>query len=115
MLTGQEMTRIAEEGPLLYHQDDILRGLRASLIAVLSAALAGGNADFDFMRGVFTIVRTQAALCGIPWYDLISSLRDTPELLSLIGRLQDGAVARPGRDAEAVAPSSRIAGRSSPG
>ena len=32
-----------------YWQDDIVRGLRASLIAVLTTALAGTDTNFDFL------------------------------------------------------------------
>jgi hypothetical protein len=102
MWMGQEMALVEEEGIALYCQDDVQRGLRASLVAVLSAALAGGSANSDFMRGVFTIVRTQAALCGVSWYDLMFSLRDVPELWSLVGRLQDGAATSVKRDGECV-------------
>ncbi len=71
-----------------YHQDDIMRGLRASLLAVLATSLAGDRANDDFLKGVFAITQSQAALYGIPWIELVESIRDTPEFDNLIQELR---------------------------
>jgi hypothetical protein len=73
---------------LNYRQDDIVRGLRASLLAVLATSLASDRANDDFLKGVFAITQSQAALYGIPWIELVESIRDTPEFDSLIQELR---------------------------
>ena len=77
-----------------YLQDDIARGLRASLTVVLAAALAGEWANIDFLKGVFSLASSQAALYGIPWTELIADLHSAPELEGLIENLQAGCQAR---------------------
>jgi hypothetical protein len=73
-----------------YLQDDVVRGLRASLVSVLSAALAADQASPGYLRGVLALARSQAALYGVPWCDLVASLQDVPEMWNLIVLLQDG-------------------------
>jgi hypothetical protein len=73
-----------------YLEDDIARGLRASLTAVLATALAGEWANYDFLKGVLSLASSQAALYGIPWTELIANLSKTPELEGLIQELQEG-------------------------
>lgn len=73
-----------------YLEDDIARGLRASLTAVLATALAGEWANYDFLKGVFSLASSQAALYGISWTELIANLSKTPELEGLIQELQEG-------------------------
>jgi hypothetical protein len=73
-----------------YLQDDIERGLRMSLVSVLTATLADEGADAAYLKGVFDLARKQAALYGIPWCDLLARLRDVPELWNLDLTLQDG-------------------------
>jgi hypothetical protein len=73
-----------------YLQDDVERSLRASLIAVLSAVLADEEASAEYLKGVLDLARSQAALYGIPWCDLLARLRDVPELWNLDLTLQDG-------------------------
>jgi hypothetical protein len=73
-----------------YLQDDVERSLRTSLVSVLAAALAGGQANSEYLSGVLALARSQAALYGIPWCDVMASLRETPELLNLVLLLQDG-------------------------
>ena len=77
-----------------YLQDDITRGLRASLMAVLTTALTGEWANYDFLKGVFSLASSQAALYGIPWTELIVSLHGAPELEGLTEELQAGCQAR---------------------
>jgi hypothetical protein len=71
-----------------YVQDDIARGLRASLIEVLSSTLAD-QAHPDFLKGVLSLARRQAALYDIPWYEIMQSLCTMPELCGLISQLQE--------------------------
>lgn len=73
-----------------YLQDDVERGLRTSLISVLSAALADEAASGEYLKGIFDLARSQAALYGIPWRDLLMRLHDVPELWNLVLSLQDG-------------------------
>ena len=73
-----------------YFQDDVERGLRTSLISVLSAALADEGASAEYLKGIFDLARSQAALYGIPWCDLLMRLHDVPELWNLELTLQDG-------------------------
>lgn len=73
----QERTPIAR--PAIngeYQQDDIARGLRAALIAVLTTSFASGSINYGFLQGVLSLARNQAALYGIPWVDVISGLSD---------------------------------------
>jgi hypothetical protein len=78
---------MAQEEPN-YHQDDIVRGLRASLLAVLATALASERANDDFLKGVFAITQSQAALYDVPWVELVQSIRGTPEFDNLIEELR---------------------------
>ena len=71
-----------------YVQDDIARGLRASLIEVLTSTLAD-QAHPDFLKGVLSLARRQAALYDIPWHDIMQSLCTMPELCGLISQLQE--------------------------
>jgi hypothetical protein len=71
-----------------YLQDDIARGLRTSLVQVLSSTLAD-QAHPDFLKGVLMLARRQADLYDIPWHDLIRSLCALPELVGLVSRLQE--------------------------
>jgi hypothetical protein len=73
-----------------YLQDDVERGLRASLISVLTAALADEGASAEYLKGIFDLARSQAALYGIAWCDLLARLREVPELVNLALTLQDG-------------------------
>lgn len=73
-----------------YLQDDVERGLRTSLISVLTAALADEGASSEYLKGVFDLARSQAALYGIAWCDLLTRLHDVPELCNLVLTLQDG-------------------------
>jgi hypothetical protein len=73
-----------------YLQDDLERGLRTSLISVLTAALADEGASADYLKGVFDLARSQAALYGIAWCDLLAGLYDLPELRNLVLALQEG-------------------------
>jgi len=73
-----------------YLQDDVERGLRTSLIAVLTAVLADEGASAEYLKGVLDLAHSQAALYGIPWCDLLARLRDLPELRNLDLTLQDG-------------------------
>ncbi len=73
-----------------YLQDDVFRGLRTSLVSVLSAALADGRSSSGYLAGILALARSQAGLYGIPWCDVVVSLRDVPELWNLALRLQDG-------------------------
>jgi hypothetical protein len=75
-----------------YMQDDLARGLRASLIEVLSCTLAD-EAHPDFIIGVLSLARRQADLYGIPWHDMIRSLCKRPELCGLISQLQECTLA----------------------
>jgi hypothetical protein len=73
-----------------YLQDDVERGLRTSLIAVLAAVLADERASAEYLKGVLDLARSQASLYGIPWCDLTARLKDVPELENLDLTLQDG-------------------------
>ena len=73
-----------------YLQDDVERGLRTSLTAVLTAVLADEGASAEYLKGVLDLAHIQAALYGIPWCDLLARLRDLPELRNLDLTLQDG-------------------------
>jgi len=73
-----------------YLQDDVERGLRTSMISVLSAALGDEGASAEYLKGVFDLARSQAALYGISWCDLLIQLHDMPELWNLELTLQDG-------------------------
>jgi hypothetical protein len=75
-----------------YQLDDIARGLRASLMAVLATALTGSSANFDYLRGVLALARSQAALYGIPWEDIVSGLHELPAF-RFIETLQNSASA----------------------
>ena len=92
MTLGRVTLPVRHRVPDFYHQDDIIRGLRASLVAVLAAALASNENNFDFLRGVFSLARSQAALYGVHWADIIVSLREVPELWCLVEELQAGAM-----------------------
>jgi HEAT repeat protein len=83
-----------------YQQDDIARGLRATLVAVLTSAFSSGSASYSFLQGVFSLAQSQAALYGIPWVDVIASLRDLPEL-PFVDRLQHSTHADRGHGATA--------------
>ena len=83
-----------------YRQDDIARGLRASLVAVLATALASGSADRSYLRGVFSLAQSQAALYGIPWVDVVSSLRELSDQL-VVDHLQNSAIVYLGSGEEA--------------
>ena len=72
-----------------YLQDDVERGLRASLISVLTAVLSDEGASVEYLKGVLDLARSQAALYGIPWCDLLARLSDVPELWNLVLTLQD--------------------------
>jgi hypothetical protein len=86
-----------------YRQDDIARGLRASLVAVLATALSTGSADYRYLQGLLTLAQSQAALYGIPWVDVVSSLRQLPNL-PFVDRLQSStdACLGPGGEADCV-------------
>jgi HEAT repeat protein len=86
-----------------YRQDDIARGLRASLVAVLATALAGGSADRSYLQGVFSLAQSQAALYGIPWVDVVSSLCELSHL-PVVARLQNSAdtCLKSGKEADKV-------------
>ena len=71
-----------------YLQDDVERGLRASLISVLTTALSDEGASADYLKGVLDLARSQAALYGIMWGDLLARLSDVPELWKLTLTLQ---------------------------
>jgi hypothetical protein len=73
-----------------YFQDDVVRGLRTSLVSVLYAAMASHQASAGYLRGVLALARSQAALYGIPWCDLVASLREIPEVWNLVRLLQNG-------------------------
>ena len=73
-----------------YLQDDVERSLRTSLVSVLSAVLADQEASGDYLKGVFDLARSQAALYGISWRDLLTQLHEVPELWNLELTLQDG-------------------------
>ena len=73
-----------------YLQDDVFRGLRTSLVSVLSAALADGRASSGYLAGILALARSQAALYGISWCDLVASLRETPKVWNLVLLLQNG-------------------------
>jgi hypothetical protein len=73
-----------------YLQDDVERGLRTSLVSVLSAALADEGASAEYLKGVFDLAHSQAALYGIPWCDLLMRLHNVPEMWNLALTLQDG-------------------------
>jgi hypothetical protein len=73
-----------------YLQDDLVRGLRTSLVEVLGTALADDEANPYFLTGVLSLARSMATLYGIPWCDLVQSLCAMPELCCLILRLQLG-------------------------
>jgi hypothetical protein len=73
-----------------YLQDDVERGLRTSLISVLTAVLADEGASAEYLKGVFDLARSQAALYGISWCDLLTRLHDMPQLGNLVLTLQDG-------------------------
>ena len=73
-----------------YLQDDVERGLRTSLISVLAAALSDEGSSAEYLKGVFDLARSQAALYGIPWCDLLMRLHDVPELWNLVLTLQNG-------------------------
>ena len=72
-----------------YLQDDVERGLRTSLISVLTVVLADDGANAEYLKGVFDLARSQAALYGISWCDLLTRLRDVPQLWNLVLTLQD--------------------------
>ena len=72
-----------------YHQDDVFRGLRTSVVSVLSAALGHEQASPGYLKGVLALARSQAALYGIPWCDVVASLRAVPELWGMVFLLQD--------------------------
>jgi hypothetical protein len=73
-----------------YLQDDVVRSLKASLVSVLSTALATHQASSEYLSGVLALARSQAALYGIPWCDLVASLYDVPEIWNLNALLQEG-------------------------
>ena len=89
-LSGWDQPEWRENGDQ-YFEDDIARGLRASLVAVLSAKLASKEASFDFLQGVLSFAQRQAGLFGISWPELMASLCARPELLGMIQELQVGA------------------------
>jgi hypothetical protein len=72
-----------------YLQDDVERGLRTSLISVLTAVLADGEANAEYLKGVFDLARSQAALYGISWCDLLTQLHDVPQMWNLVLALQE--------------------------
>jgi hypothetical protein len=72
-----------------YLQDDVERGLRTSLISVLTAALADEGASAEYLKGVFDLARRQASLYGVVWCDLLARLYDLPELRNLVLTLQE--------------------------
>ena len=74
--------------PVKYDQDDVTRGLRTSLAAVLIAFLNGDRVNSDFLKGVFWLAKSQAALYDIPWLDLVQDLCKTPGLGCLSKELQ---------------------------
>jgi hypothetical protein len=73
-----------------YFQDDVTRGLKASLVTVLSESLSSNRTNFEFLKGVFSLARSQAALYGISWPELVMSLCDVPGLGCLVRELQHG-------------------------
>jgi len=79
-----------QDNDAAYWDDDIARGLRASLTAVLSAKLACDEGSFDYLAGVLSFAQRQASLFGISWPELMASLCAKPELLSMIQQLQVG-------------------------
>jgi hypothetical protein len=92
MAIGRATIAVGHRTHEYYQQDDISRGLRASLVAVLAATLTSSETNFDYLRGVFSLARSQAALYGIAWSDVICSLQNAPELWCLVGKLQTGAL-----------------------
>lgn len=92
--TGQGVPAANPVSDDRYQQDDIARGLRATLVAVLTTAFASGSANYSFLQGVFSLAQSQAALYGIPWVDVISSLRGLPEL-PFVDELQRSMCADP--------------------
>jgi hypothetical protein len=74
-----------------YGEDDIARGLRASITAVLSAKLASNEGSFEYLAGVLSFAQRQASLFGISWPELMANLCAKPELLNMIRELQGGA------------------------
>jgi hypothetical protein len=89
--TSTQQRQNAPQGD--YLQDDIARGLRASLVEVLSCTLADEGHP-DFLKGVLSLARRQAGLYGIPWHDMIKSLCTMPELCGLISHLQECALTK---------------------
>jgi hypothetical protein len=72
-----------------YYQDDIVRGLRASLAAVLTTAYASGSGNYAFLEGVLSMAQNEASLYGVPWVDVISGLCDLGDP-PLVAWLQEG-------------------------
>lgn len=93
MLTSESAPKEQNAPQGDYLQDDIARGLRASLIEVLSSTLAD-EAHPDFLKGVLSLARRQADLYGIPWHDIMQSLCAMHELCGLISQLQECTLAK---------------------
>jgi hypothetical protein len=74
----------------VYLQDDIARGLCATLTAFLLSALTYEVQNPAFLKGALALARTQAALYGLCWRDEVESLCHDPELSGLVEKLQEG-------------------------
>lgn len=79
-----------------YLQDDLVRGLRTSLIAVLSTKRPGDDASLDFLKGALSLARSQAELYGISWLELAASLCSHSELWEALRELRVGCESGPG-------------------
>jgi hypothetical protein len=80
---------LTEPKEAVYLQDDIARGLCATLTAFLLSALAYQEQNPAFLKGALALARTQAALYGLCWRDVVESLYHEPELCGLVQKLQE--------------------------
>jgi hypothetical protein len=76
----------------VYFKDDIAQGIVAVTVAMLSASIAHGSTNLEYVRGVLDNSRAQALNYGIPWSaiegDMQKMLSDRKrgDLLDLVAR-----------------------------
>lgn len=60
----------------VYFKDDIAQGILAVTIAMLSAAVAHGGTNTEYVRGILDTARAQALNYGISWSKILAEMRN---------------------------------------
>ena len=61
----------------LYAQDDLARGLKATVIMALATYAASGAGNTDHSSGILDHAQAQAALFGLDWPAIVASCRQS--------------------------------------